>query len=386
MLQLIWLAVATFMPLAHSTDCGPDQMEIYRRVDDFFGKTNTPTQPSPTSIPITSSSPSSTTPTTTTASTRPTRVSPDYRNTGSYYYDQQTNNKTPLSPREQQLANNYQQSVVEARKTSVSFNDNNFTPTQKLEIAAQLDRIGVRYDPQTYTIAAKATTAQNARTIDTEDRVRKIIKDAVSRPIEDIAHKVDLLRDQLNSVEGMVVNNMNSKSGEKLRNQPSSTDGGDYGAGRNARHIASIPNAIPPERAANDPFDLDEVINKALYVRDKTHWTKDKFISSKQSSDPLTKKLFSKEVFKSIDPQGEIRVLELINAKEEVTGIKVFVYRKDKRAWIPVFYKLDPETQEFKREAVYNHQKLPFACLNCHGSSLRKLSPEVSLGAWPTKQ
>lgn len=361
---------------AQPKDCGPDQADILDRFNyvykevwnkDFPAENNS--SPRPPSTPVTRAS-----------ETFPivrTNTTLDPRSTGSYYYDMQSSRD--LSSRERRQADSYRQSVVDLRKTPVTFNTPGIGTPQKQEISQILDRLGVSYDRNNFSIPApRAASNTNNNRISIEDRVREIVHNTMKGPITDITYQMDVLRDRITALENAT---KNEKDPQWRKRSRMNSGGGE----RNERMLASIPNAIPPEKAAANPLDLDEIVNKALYIRDGAHWKKSQSLSEKESRDPISKNSIAKDIFKSIaiGDGTEIRVLELVNKKDEVVGIKIFIYRPDKRTWVPVFYKPDPQTQHFVRQQSYHGDRLPYACLNCHGGSLRKMSPQVDLSNWP---
>lgn len=375
------ISITTFLllPLYSNSECGPEQSEIERRVEKFLG------EESSTTIPITSR-PSDSSPRTpssspnsfpsTASSSFPNTPTPDPRSTGSYYYDRQSSGDQ-LSPREQRQSNSYQQSVIETRRTPVSYNTPGIGPAQKQEISQMLDRLGINHDRNNHTIPPSRSTSDN---IALEDRVRKVIYDTMKGPITDINFQMDTLRDRVSNLEAILAM-QNAKDQVWRKGKAKKGKAGEPGA---ERMVASIPNAVPPEKAAVNPLDLDEIVNKALYVRDGAHWSKSASLNEKQTKDPISQGSIAKEIYKSYAiPNGtEIRVLELVSKKDEVVGIKIFIYRPDKNTWVPVFYKPDPTTQQFVRQTTYHGDRLPYACINCHGGSLRKMGPDVEMSYW----
>jgi hypothetical protein len=302
----------------------------------------------------------------------PRTSTPDTRGTESHWYDASQVPGYPLSPRERRQAEHYEQAVRETRNTTVSYNDPTIGSKQKQEIEQILKKYEIKYDKATNSIPP---TKSSSNKIGFEDRVRKIIYDTMKGPITDINMQMEVMRDRISNLESIIAAmNDKGKGPGKLRKIKMP----------NGRMVASIPNAVPPEKASLNPLDLDEIVNKALYVRDGAHWEKSGSLSEKESKDPISKGSIAKEIYKTIaiGDGTELRVLELVNNKDEVIGIKIFIYRPDKHVWVPVFYKPDPTTQQFARQEVYHGQRLPYACINCHGGSLRKMGPQVELSNW----
>ncbi len=358
---------------AQPKDCGPDQADILNRFNyvykEVWKETLPGTNPQTPTTPVTSNPPRIE-PTSGIGSGRIASI-PDARSTGSYYYDMR--DYRPLTPREDREAKKYEQAVIQTRTTPVSYNTPGIGATQKQEIAQILDRMGVKYDKNTNTIPP--SNSRDKR-VTLEDRVRKIVLDTMRGPITDINYSMDVLRDRIIALENATQNEKDPQWKNLKSKQVK---------GPADRMLASIPNAVPPEKAALNPLDLDEIVNKALYIRDGAHWQKSQSLSEKDSKDPISKGGIAKEIFRSmaIADGTEIRVLELINKKDEVVGIKIFIHRPDKNVWVPVFYKPDPQTQQFVRQTTYHGDRLPYACLNCHGGSLRKMGPQVELSNWP---
>ncbi len=384
--MLCFLGILLPCPSRSDSSCGPEQSEIRRRARDFMGRepatgggTTNPPKPEP--------------PTTSTPTPRPGRGgggiggggaprTPTYdtRDLGSYYYDRGANGG-PLTPREQQSANDYRNSAIELRNTPVSWNKSPFDESQRGQINQMLDRIGVNYDKNSNTIPTGK--GNNSQAVEIEDRVRKVIQDNVREPFNNVNNRLDTIIAKLRDIEGLVMDQgyvsgapVSQPKANKKKKVPTPD-----------RMLASLPQ-IEPEQAASDPINLDEIINQALYIKDTKHWSRTKSVNLKQSQDRLTAK-YSKETYKSVSQNrgNEIRILELIDAKDNVTAIKAFAYQADKRVWVPVFYKLNGDTGIFVRQTTYHDQKLPYACLNCHGNSPRSLTPDVSsaAAAWPKK-
>lgn len=373
-------------------DCGPDQANIIDRFTYVSNKIwkQAPSKGDTPPIVITESSPGRNSPSssnpfpTTSTSSFPAPTSsttPDPRSTGSYYYDRQASGGQ-LSPREERQANNYQQSVIETRKSPVSYNTPGIGATQKQEISQMLDRFGINYDKTNFTIPPSKATGNN---IAFEDRIRRAIYDTMKGPITDINFQMDTLRDRVSNLEAILAA-QNAKDQVWKKGKSKNGKAGEHNdrPDRPDRMVASIPNAVPPEKAAMNPLELDEIVNKAMYVRDGAHWTKSASLTERQSKDPISQGSISKEIYKSyaISDGTEIRVLELVNKQDEVVGIKIFIYRPDKNTWVPVFYKPDPTTQQFVRQTTYHGDRLPYACINCHGGSLRKMNPKAEMSYW----
>ncbi|OQW52185.1 MAG: hypothetical protein A4S09_09300 [Proteobacteria bacterium SG_bin7] len=378
LILLIYLSVALTIIDVEASQCGPDQKELANRANEFLGLSKEPQIP-PIAVPP--SRPIPPTATNPIPPTRPSTSSPDPRSTGSHYYDRQASGQQ-LSPREQRQANSYQQSVIETRRTPVNYNTPGIGPAQKQEISQMLDRFGISYNKNNFTIPPSTSTGNN---IAFEDRIRKAIYDTMKGPITDINFQMDVLRDRVSSLEAILAEkNAKDQVWKKSKKGGGSNKAGEGSNDRGERMVASIPNAVPPEKAAVNPLDLDQIVNKALYVRDGAHWTKSASLSEKQSKDPISKGGIAKEIYRSYAiPDGtEIRVLELVNTKDEIVGIKIFIFRPDKNTWVPVFYKPDPTTQQFVRQSTYHGDRLPYACINCHGGSLRKMGPQVEMSYW----
>lgn len=150
------------------------------------------------------------------------------------------------------------------------------------------------------------------------------------------------------------------------------------------RSLSSNSSPIPEKLKSDDPIidDVLEVIDKKAYKKDKKRWIQVAAIPKGKSPKALVKNNYNRTVYwSSIDnKKGQIRVMEMESSRGKPNSLLVFAKSdRFKGGWQPYYFMYNKKRKKFLRYSNYSGTQIPNACVRCHGGSLKKLTPEVTL-------